>query len=43
MVGTFELRTSEPLLHNEVFVGSYEINKHYLSFSEKIQDVFTLL
>ena len=37
MLETFELRTSELLLHNEPFLSSYGINEHYLNFSEKVQ------
>lgn len=41
-------RTSEPgtcpmSLYNEPSVGTSEINKHHLSFSENVQGVSTLL
>ena len=41
MLGTSKLGTSAMSLYNEPFVGSCEINKHHLSFSEKIQAVST--
>ena len=43
MQGTSEPGTSPVSLYNEPSVGTSEINKHLLSFSEKVQGVSTLL
>ena len=43
MRGTSEPGTSPVSLYNEPSVGTSEINKHLLSFSEKVQGVSSLL